>query len=85
MHYCYSSTLFVYNNKRGKSMKLCETCKNNNCSKKIVISEENGIKTIKCLEYEKDRDKIKGYEKTLDRTATICGTVMPKLITDWSK
>lgn len=44
-------------------MKLCETCKKNNCSKKIIVSKENGIKTIKCLEYEKDREKIKGYKE----------------------
>lgn len=46
-------------------MELCETCKNNNCSKKIIIKQENNIITIKCLEYEKDENKIKGYRKPL--------------------
>ena len=50
-------------------MELCETCKNNNCSKKIIIKEESKIKTIKCLEYEKDKDKIKGYIKPKEKTA----------------
>lgn len=73
MYYYNSSALFVYKNKRGNKMKLCETCKNSNCNRRIVVSEENGIKTIKCLEYEKDRDKIIGYKSPLDRT-TVCST-----------
>lgn len=65
-------------------MELCETCKNNNCSKKIITKQENNVLTIKCLEYKKDENKIKGYRKPLKRTATVCRTVMPSLITDWS-
>ena len=65
-------------------MKLCETCKNNKCSKKIITKQENNILIIKCLEYEKDENKIKGYRKPLERTATVCHTLMPNLVTDWS-
>lgn len=45
-------------------MKLCETCKSKKCNKNIIIKiqEENKLKIIKCLDYEKDIDKIKGYK-----------------------
>lgn len=46
-------------------MKLCETCTKRNCKKEIVVIQENNLTTIKCLDYEKDVDKIKGYKKTL--------------------
>lgn len=51
-------------------MKLCETCKNKQCKQQILTIEEDNIKTIKCLEYEKDNSKIKKYKKQLNRTAT---------------
>lgn len=39
---------------------LCVCCKNKECTKqKIVVEDKNGCKTIKCLEFEKDKDKIK--------------------------
>lgn len=50
-------------------MELCETCKNKNCNKNLVITEQPHMRTIKCLDYEKDLDKIKGYKKPLERTA----------------
>lgn len=42
-------------------MKLCETCKKTNCNKSIVTIQEKDMITIKCIEYEKDEEKIKGY------------------------
>lgn len=65
-------------------MELCETCKNNNCSKKIIIKEESKIKTIKCLEYEKDKDKIKGYIKPKEKTAKIEKSVMELYNPSWN-
>lgn len=39
---------------------LCVCCKHLNCKRnKIQIKEINGCKTIKCLEFEKDTNKIK--------------------------
>lgn len=41
---------------------LCVCCKNKNCSRQqIVVEENNGCKTIKCLQFEKDTEKIKKY------------------------
>lgn len=51
-------------------MKLCETCKNKECNKRIIVTEQNNLKTTKCLEYVKDKSKLKKYEKQLNRTAT---------------
>ena len=65
-------------------MELCETCKNDNCSKKIIIKEESKIKTIKCLEYEKDKDKIKGYIKPKEKTAKIEKSVMGLYNPSWN-
>lgn len=39
---------------------LCICCKNSNCTKQqIIIKEIDGCTTIKCLEFQKDIDKIK--------------------------
>lgn len=52
-------------------MKLCETCKSKTCNKNIIIKiqKQNNLKIIKCLGYEKDTDKTKGYKEPLKRTA----------------
>lgn len=50
-------------------MELCVTCKREKCNKLIVIEKQENIKTIKCLEYEKDATKIKGYTQPLWITA----------------
>lgn len=50
-------------------MKLCDSCKNKNCNKPIVIIEEEGLTTIKCHDYVKDVDKVKGYIDPLWITA----------------
>ena len=44
-------------------MKLCETCTKRNCKKEIVVIQEDNLTTIKCLDYEKDVDKIRGYKE----------------------
>lgn len=39
---------------------LCICCKKQNCTKqKIVVENDKDCKTIKCLEFEKDKEKIK--------------------------
>ena len=57
-------------------MKLCETCTKQNCKKNIVVIQEDNLTTTKCLEYEKDESKIKGYKKQLERTAKQQDTLM---------
>ena len=57
-------------------MKLCDTCKNTICKRKLITIQENNLLTIKCLEYEKDNSKIQGYKKQLNRTARQQDTLM---------
>ena len=57
-------------------MKLCETCTKQNCKHSIVEIKQDNLITIKCLDHEKDVDKIKGYKKPLNRTARQCDTLM---------
>lgn len=57
-------------------MKLCDTCKNTTCKRKLITIQENNLLTIKCLEYEKDNSKIRGYKKQLNRTAKQQDTLM---------
>lgn len=57
-------------------MKLCETCTKQNCKKNIVVIQEDNLTTTKCLDYEKDESKIKGYKKQLERTAKQQDTLM---------
>lgn len=68
--------------------KVCPscTCKCTECSKGIRIVKDYKNKTLcaKCDDYEKDKSKLKGYVKPLQRTAKVEHTVMPKLISDWS-
>lgn len=66
-------------------MKLCETCKKSNCNRNIIIKQEGEVSITKCLDYEKDIDKIKGYVKPLNRTAKVQPLVMDRFISDWSK
>ena len=65
-------------------MKLCETCTKQNCKKNIVVIQENNLMTIKCLDYEKDERKIKGYKKQLERTAKINKSVMGLYNPSWN-
>lgn len=64
-------------------MKLCETCKKEKCNKSIVITQQDNLTTIKCLDYEKDKDKIQGYKKPLERTAEYQRTVMGLYNPSW--
>lgn len=50
-------------------MKLCDSCKKQNCNKLIVVTKQDKLTITKCLEYEKDGDKIKGYTQPLWITA----------------
>lgn len=44
-------------------MELCKTCKKTLCQKKIEITKQGNLVTIRCIEYEKDPSKIQGYKK----------------------
>lgn len=57
-------------------MKLCDTCKNITCERKLKIIKEDNLITIKCLDYKKDNSKIQGYKKQLNRTAKQQDTLM---------
>lgn len=50
-------------------MELCNTCTKVKCNKSIVITKDNGLTIIKCLDYEKDKNKIKKYRKPISITA----------------
>ena len=50
-------------------MELCDTCKKTLCDKKMEITRQGNLITIRCKEYEKDASKIYGYRKPLLRTA----------------
>ena len=66
--------------------KICPYCKGN-CNKGITIVKDyaNYTTYAKCVDYEKDKDKIEGYKRPLDRTAKIQSCVMKGLVSDWSK
>lgn len=57
-------------------MELCKTCKKTLCQKKIEITKQGNLVTIRCIEYEKDPSKIQGYKKQLYRTARQGDTLM---------
>lgn len=65
-------------------MKLCETCKKTNCNKSIVTIQEKDMITMKCIEYEKDEEKVKGYKKPLERTAKFNRPVMGLYSPSWN-
>ena len=50
-------------------MELCKTCKKTLCEKNMEIVKQENLVTIRCLDYEKDPNKIQGYKKQLNRTA----------------
>lgn len=66
-------------------MKLCETCKQSNCNRNIIVRQEDKVTITKCLDYEKDANKIKGYVKPLVRTAKLESLLINNFISDWSK
>lgn len=47
-------------------MELCDSCKRKKCNRKIIVTQQEDVKVITCLEYEKDKSKIKGYRKPLE-------------------
>lgn len=57
-------------------MKLCDSCKKTLCDKKMEITRQGNLITIRCIEYEKDSSKIHGYKKQLNRTARQYHTLM---------
>ena len=65
-------------------MKLCETCTKQNCKKNIVVIKQDNLITTKCLDYERDETKIRGYKKQLERTAKINKSVMGLYNPSWN-
>lgn len=64
--------------------KMCPYCKGQ-CNKGITIVKDNSTVYAKCVDYEKDKDKIQGYVRPLERTAKIQSCVMKGFISDWSR
>ena len=64
-------------------MKLCETCTKQNCKKNIVVIQEDNLITIKCLDYEKDIDKVRGYKKPLEKTVKVNKSIMGLYNPSW--
>ncbi len=56
-------------------MELCDTCKPIECRKNIVTKKRGNLTTIKCLDYKKDIEKVKGYKKPLHVTAKRDGVI----------
>lgn len=64
--------------------KMCPYCKGK-CNKGITIVENESTIYAKCVDYEKDKDKIQGYVKPLERVARVCSCVMKGFISDWKR
>lgn len=65
-------------------MELCETCKKTKCNKNLVITEQENMTTIKCVEYEKDEEKVRGYVRPKERTAKCNRTLMGLYSPSWN-
>lgn len=48
---------------------MCSTCKSKVCDKGIALIKLDNMIIAKCTDYEKDENKVKGYEKPKIRTA----------------
>lgn len=57
-------------------MELCDSCKKTLCDKKMEITRQGNIVTIRCKEYEKDASRIQGYKAPVYRTARQCDALM---------
>lgn len=64
-------------------MELCKTCKKTLCEKNMEIVRQGNLVTIRCIDYEKDESKIKGYKKQLERTAKVNKSIMGLYDTNW--
>lgn len=65
-------------------MELCKTCTKRKCKKRIIEKQQGNIKITKCLDYEKDKEKIQGYVKPKERTAKFQKTVMGLYSPSWN-
>lgn len=63
--------------------KQCNTCKGK-CNKGIVVIKDKNTTSAKCVDYEKDESKIKGYKRTEYKTAKLQRTVMGLIGSDWN-
>lgn len=64
-------------------MELCDSCKKTLCDKKMEITRQGNLITIRCRDYEKDETKIQGYKKQLERTAKISKSIMGLYNPSW--
>ena len=48
---------------------MCRTCKSKVCDKGITLIKLDNMIIAKCTDYEKDENKVKGYENPKTRTA----------------
>ena len=62
---------------------LCKTCLKTCCKKRIIKIDQQDLKIIKCLDYKKDQEKVKGYVKQVNRTAKFQRTLMGLYSSDW--
>ncbi len=65
-------------------MILCETCTKIKCKKRIRKIKKDNLTIIKCLDYEKDKNKIQGYIRPKERTAKYARTVMGLYNPSWN-
>lgn len=66
-----------------KKWNYAKLVKKEKCNKIIVITQQDNLTTIKCIEYEKDKDKIQGYKKPLECTAKFSKSVMGLYNPSW--
>ncbi len=50
--------------------KQCKYCKGK-CNKGIVVIQDENSICAKCVDYEKDKDKIEGYKRPIYKTARL--------------
>lgn len=62
---------------------MCKYCKNNKCTKNILVIRENKMTSIKCLDYLKNEKTITRYKRIEPRTAKYEKTLMG-LVGTWN-
>ena len=63
--------------------KQCPTCKGK-CNKGIVVIQDKKTICAKCVDYERDEEKIEKYKRPIYKSAKLQPTVMGLAGADWS-
>lgn len=63
--------------------KVCPYCKGI-CEKGILVFQDKNTICARCVDYEKDENKIERYKRPLNKTARLQPTVMGLAGPDWN-